>query len=135
MEVVTTPEAAATGSGTVGGIYLANDWADEGGLLLVTAANAFDAASTPDDELLARLHADVELLHPDLVGQVTERRLIRHAHYTPTFGPGTVRRLAAARAALAGSRIDLAGDHMAAPWVEGAVRSGEMAAARVLAVV
>lgn len=27
--------------------------------------------------------------------------------------------------------VDLAGDHMTAPWVEGAVRSGQLAAARL----
>lgn len=85
MEVMPT---ASRGTSELGGIYQANDWVNEGGLLLVTAARAARAADIPDDELLDRLHADAEALHPEL-----------------------------------------AGDHMAAPWVEGAVRSDQIAAA------
>ncbi|GAA4841272.1 hypothetical protein GCM10023201_34260 [Actinomycetospora corticicola] len=127
MEVVTTPEV---GGSTLGGVYVANAWADEGGLLLVTAARAAQAANLSDDELADRLQTDVEKLHPEVVGQVTERVVMRHHPYTPTFRPGSVLRLEQARAHLPHGRIDLAGDHMAAPWVEGAIRSGEQAAAR-----
>jgi protoporphyrinogen oxidase len=129
MEVITSAEVGAM---TMGGIYYANDWTtDGGGLLLVTAANAANAAAIPDDELCDRIQADVEKLHPEVVGQVTERVVMRHHPYTPTFTPGSIRRLAAARATLPAGRIDLAGDHMTAPWVEGAVRSGQLAAARL----
>jgi len=131
MEVITEPEV---GELTMGGIYYANDWiTDGGGLLLVTAANSANAAAIPDDELCERIQADVEKLHPEIVGQVTERVVMRHHPYTPTFTPGSIRRLAAARAELPAGRIDLAGDHMTAPWVEGAVRSGQQAAARLAA--
>jgi protoporphyrinogen oxidase len=130
MEVITTPEA---GGGTIGGVYVANGWVRSGGLWLVTAAPAAGAAATSDEQLADALQADAEKLHPELIGQVTGRRVMRHHPYTPTFSVGSVRRLAAARAALPGSRIDLAGDHMAAPWVEGAIRSGQQAAARVAA--
>ncbi len=128
MEVVTTPEV---GGHTIGGIYVANGWVRSGGLWLVTAAAAADAAGKGDDQLADELQADAEKLHPELVGQVTERRVMRHDPYTPTFSAGSVRRLSAARGALTGSRIELAGDHMAAPWVEGAIRSGQQSAARV----
>jgi len=128
MEVITEPEVGAM---TMGGIYYANDWATDGGLLLVTAAPSAGAARLGDDDLCDRIQADVEKLHPEIVGQVTERVVMRHHPYTPTFTPGSVRRLAAARAALPAGRIDLAGDHMTAPWVEGAVRSGQLAAARL----
>lgn len=130
MEVLTTPEV---GSRTIGGIYVANGWVRTGGLWLVTAAVVADAAAKSDQQLATELQADAEKLHPELVGQVTERRVIRHHPYTPIFSAGSIRRLAAARAALAGSHIDLAGDHMTAPWVEGAIRSGQQAAARVAA--
>ncbi|HEY3605488.1 MAG TPA: NAD(P)/FAD-dependent oxidoreductase [Sporichthyaceae bacterium] len=129
MEVI---PGAELGAGTTGGIYYANDWSTDGGLLLVTAAPSANAANIGDEDLCDRLQADVEKLHPELVGQVTERVLMRHHPYTPTFAPGSVRRLAAARRALPAGPIDLAGDHMTAPWVEGAVRSGQLAAARLV---
>ncbi|RZT83847.1 protoporphyrinogen oxidase /UDP-galactopyranose mutase [Pseudonocardia sediminis] len=128
MEVVTDPEV---GESTMGGIYLANSWAEQGGLLLVTAARRARAESIDDDELADRLQSDVEKYHPEVVGQITERVVMRHQPYTPTFGPGTIRRLAAAREVLPAGNVDLAGDHMTAPWVEGAVRSGEQAAGRI----
>lgn len=130
MEVITTPEAKGK---TLGGIYGANDWAEEGGLLLVTAANGCAAGDIPDDELADRLQWDAEDLHPELRDNVTDRVLIRHPQYTPTFSAGYVRRAAEARHALPAGRIDLAGDHMTAPWVEGAVRSGQLAAERTSA--
>jgi monoamine oxidase len=128
IEVITEPEVGGT---TLGGIYFADGWADDGGLLLVTASPAAGAEHLGDTELADRLQADVEKLHPELVGQVTDRIVMRHHRYTPTFSPGSVRRLAAAREQLPSGRIDLAGDHMTAPWVEGAVRSGQLAATRV----
>jgi protoporphyrinogen oxidase len=128
MEVVTSPEVAG---GTLGGVYVANGWVRSGGLWLVTAANGVGAAGKSDSQLADELQTDAEKLHPELIGQVTDRRVVRHHPYTPTFSAGAVRRLSAARSVLPGSRIDLAGDHMAAPWVEGAVRSGQQAAARV----
>jgi monoamine oxidase len=127
MEVIPTPEV----SGAIGGIYVANGWARSGGLWLVTAAPAARAGEIGDEELTDLLQADTEKLHPELTGAVTERRLIRHYPYTPTFGPGSIKRLAVARMALPAARVDLAGDHMAAPWVEGAVRAGQQAADRV----
>lgn len=128
MEVVTTPEV---GNQTIGGIYVANGWVRTGGLWLVAAAQVANAAAKSDEQLADELQADTEKLHPEMVGQVTDRRVMRHHPYTPTFSAGTVRRLSTARAALAGSRIDLAGDHMCAPWVEGAIRSGQQAAVRI----
>jgi protoporphyrinogen/coproporphyrinogen III oxidase len=130
MEVVTTPEVGAM---TMGGIYLAHGWAERDGLLLVTAAPAAGAAELADTELADRIQADVEKLHPQVVGQVTDRVVMRHHPYTPTFGVGSVRRAAAARCELPHRRVDLAGDHMTAPWVEGAVRSGQLAADRIAA--
>lgn len=128
MEVVTTPEVRGT---TMGGIYLANSWAEQGGLLLVTAARPACAEDLDDTELADRLQADVEKYHPEVVGQITDRVVMRHQPYTPTFGPGTVRRLSAARTELPVGNVDLAGDHMTAPWVDGAIRSGQQAAERI----
>ena len=128
IEVITEPEVRGT---TMGGIYYANGWADEGGLLLVTAAPCAHAETVSDDELADRLQADAERLHPELVDDVVERIVIRHHPYTPTFAPGSIRRLAVARTHLPAARVDLAGDHMTAPWVEGAVRSGQLAARRI----
>jgi len=132
IEVITEPEVRRTGGdSTMGGIYYANDWAETGGLLLVTAAPYLGVSHLDDDELADRLQADAERLHPELVGQITERVVMRDDPYTPTFGPGSIRRLVAAREHLPAGPIDLAGDHMTAPWVEGAVRSGQLAADRI----
>lgn len=130
IEVITEPEVAGT---TMGGVYYANDWVDEGGLLLVTASPSVHAEGLDDDDLADRLQADAERLHPELAGQVTERVVMRHHPYTPTFGVGSIRRLVAARESLPAGRVDLAGDHMSAPWVEGAIRSGQLAAGRITA--
>ena len=67
----------------------------------------------------------------ELVRRVTERVVMRHHPYTPPFGPGCVRRLATARQHLPAGRVDLAGDHMSAPWVDGAIRGESTAAHRV----
>lgn len=67
MEVI--PQAEV-GSMTMGGIYFADDWVDDGGLLLVTAAPTAGAQHLSDDDLADRLQADVEqLLHPEVRGQ------------------------------------------------------------------
>jgi monoamine oxidase len=128
MEVVTTAEVGGT---VMGGIYVANAWAQDGGLLLVTAAQAAHAEDLDDTTLADHLQSHAEKLHPELVGQITDRVVMRHPIYTPTFGPGSIRRLAEARRHLPVNRIDLAGDHMTAPWVEGAIRSGQQAAERI----
>jgi protoporphyrinogen oxidase len=132
MEVVTPPEVKGS---TLGGIYVANAWAEHGGLLLVTAARDAHAEDLDDATLADRLQSDAEKLHPELVGRITDRVVMRHHRYTPTFGAGSVRRLAEARRHLPRQRIDLAGDHMTAPWVEGAIRSGQLAADRISATV
>lgn len=131
MEVITTPEI---GRNTIGGIYYSNGWANQGGLLLVTAAHAARAAHLDDEELADRLQRDAERLHPELAGHVTDRVVIRHDPFVPCFRPGSITRLAEARTVLPAGRVDLAGDHMTAPWVEGVVRSGQQAASRLRAV-
>ncbi|GAA5153342.1 NAD(P)/FAD-dependent oxidoreductase [Pseudonocardia eucalypti] len=128
MEVITTPEVHGM---TMGGIYFADGWAEDGGLLLVTAAPCARVEHLDDTELADRLQADVEKLHPEVVGQVTERVVIRHDPYTPIVRPGLVQELAELRARLPVQRVDLAGDYLAAPWVEGAIRSGQLAAERI----
>lgn len=99
MEVITEPEVGDT---TMGGIYYANDWADEGGLLLVTASPMAGARRLTDHELADRLQADAQRLHPELAGQITERIVIRHDPYTPTFSPGSIRRAGGGQGGLAG---------------------------------
>lgn len=118
---------AEVGARTLSGFYFADRWAEDGGLMLLVAAVEADTAAMSDTELADRLQADAEALHPELAGRVTDRTVVRDERYTPTFAPGSVKRLLAARRELPGGRVDLAGDHMAAPWVEGAVRSGQMA--------
>ena len=99
----------------------------------MTAAYAAIAGELDDETLADRLQADAEKLDPELVGQVTERYVVRQPHYVAVPHPGSVRALAAVREHLPHGRVDLAGDHMAAPWMEGAVRSGQQAAERIAA--
>lgn len=146
MEVVPAAEVDQGPLRTIGGVYCCDSWIDagqEGSLLLVTTSNAADAAAIDDDALATRLQEELEHLHPQLKGNIVSRSsIIRHDDHTPTFSQGTVGRLSRAQLELEsltrdwgqqcrGAIVDLAGDHMAAPWMEGALYAGQKAAQRV----
>lgn len=108
--------------------------ADGGGLLYAEAAPGSGAERLDDATLVERLQGEVETLHPELRGEIRAHRVVRTAPMTPLFPAGQSRRLATFRGAVAPGTIELAGDYLNAPWIEGAVVSGEAAAARVDAV-
>ncbi len=105
--------------------------ADDGGLVYAEAAAGSGADRMDDETLVERLESEVLALHPELRGEVTARRVVRTEPMTPIFPPGRGRELATLRDAIPPSSVELAGDYLHAPWIEGAVVSGERAAARV----
>jgi protoporphyrinogen/coproporphyrinogen III oxidase len=90
------------------------------------------AAGEPAQVLAAALPS-LDVVLPGVRGQITEARLVRlgNATFVPT--PGHFRRIGELEAQVP-PRIALAGDYLVAPTVEGAVRSGLRAAARITAV-
>jgi phytoene dehydrogenase-like protein len=108
-------------------IYL-NDAAPHGGLLLLDAFPRAAAGEGDYAELAARLEAELAELHPELRPQVTARRIARWPVFVPRYPPGRARDLAVFRAGMAPGPIQLAGDYLYGPLMEGAVRAGEDAA-------
>ncbi len=105
-----------------------------GGLSIVASrtlgASLLEAS---DDTVADRLFAEAEKLLSRRIDGVLARSVVRLDEAVPIFRVGWLRRLASLRAQLAPTPIALAGDYLASPSVEGAVRSGEIAATRVLA--
>jgi protoporphyrinogen/coproporphyrinogen III oxidase len=110
-------------------VYL-NDTAPDGGLLLLDASAQAAAARCDDGQLGAQLEAEFAELHPDLQPRVTARRPLRWPLFVPSYPAGRARELAVFRARLAPGPVQLAGDYLYGPLMEGAVRAGQDAAAR-----
>lgn len=87
----------------------------------------------PDEAVSGRLLMLAEKLAGRPLPPVAGISVVRHRAGVPVFGVGWLRRLAAFRAGLHPAPIALAGDYLASPSIDGAVRSGEEAAARVSA--
>jgi predicted NAD/FAD-dependent oxidoreductase len=66
--------------------------------------------------------------------QVRARRTLRWPVFVPAYPAGRARELAAFRSKLAPGPIQLAGDYLYGPLMEAAVRAGEDAAERLLAI-
>lgn len=102
-------------------------------LLLFPAPEEAEALcrSTPR-EALDRLLPAVERVFPELEGVLERARLypLPEGHVLPT--PGSLTHLSAFDPGWLPPRLALAGDYLVAPTVEGAVRSGNRAAARLL---
>lgn len=108
------------------GLALLNGWVPAGGLLMTGNNSARGGAAVAD-----RLQTDVEAYHPELRGQVTDRLACSRTHFAPLFETGYLRSLAALRPALRPATVDVAGDYLRAPSLEGALASGLEAADRV----
>lgn len=128
MELIPPPERAGTVLAFLG---FENRRAPSGGLLLAQPAPGSGVEGLDGEALADRLQAETEALHPELRGEIVDRRIVRTAVKVPRFAAGESRRLAAFRRTLRPSPIDLAGDYLQAPWIEGAVLAGEAAASRV----
>jgi protoporphyrinogen/coproporphyrinogen III oxidase len=88
--------------------------------------------SRSDDDVAATLLADLDSVLPGIGRRVRSHRVYRHDDAYTVFGPGHVKRLLRYDASWLPPGVALAGDYLVAPTVEGAVRSGIRAAARVL---
>jgi protoporphyrinogen/coproporphyrinogen III oxidase len=103
-------------------------------VLAVLAPDAWpDPQHAPPRELVDAAVGALERALPGYGAAVTRARLARFPVGRTPVPPGGLRRLRAFRAEWLPPRLALAGDWLVAPTVEGAVRSGERAAARLLA--
>jgi oxygen-dependent protoporphyrinogen oxidase len=110
-----------------------------GGLALLRATGSFASAhpETPSETLEKELLAELDRLWPGFARSVEFTRVFRHRYGAPLFGVGAYRALARFRRVqadrrAAGRRVAFAGDYLVHPSLEGAVRSGERAAAALL---
>jgi protoporphyrinogen/coproporphyrinogen III oxidase len=85
-----------------------------------------------DDDAANALLSSVERAVPGIGRHVTATRVHRWEAGYSVFGPGHLRLLLETDSMQLPAHIALAGDYMVAPSVEGAVRSGQRAAERVL---
>jgi len=105
----------------------------DGGLVFVAARSRAVAAEADDERLAGQLQDELERIHPQLRGRVVARRSIRWTEKVPRFPPGHTRAVAAFRRSLTPGPVDLAGDYLYGPLMEGAAQSGVAAARRVAA--
>lgn len=103
-----------------------------GDLAFVAARPAAVAAEDDDERLGALLEDEAARLHPELRDGVIARRAVRWREKVPRFPPGRARELAAFRARLRPGPVQLAGDYLCGPLMEGAAQSGVAAARLVL---
>jgi oxygen-dependent protoporphyrinogen oxidase len=109
------------------------------GLATLEATGGFAAAhpETPDESLEKELIAELDRLWPGFASSVEFTRVFRHRYGSPRFDVGAYRALARFRRVQAdrrsvGRRLAFAGDYLVHPSPEGALRSGERAAAELL---
>jgi oxygen-dependent protoporphyrinogen oxidase len=104
-----------------------------GGLVVVPAppVMAEAVAATPREALDLVLPA-VERVYPQLRGRITRAKVYRFPDGRVLFYPGYLSHLVKFDPDWLSPRLILAGDYLIAPTVEGAVRSGREAAARLL---
>jgi protoporphyrinogen/coproporphyrinogen III oxidase len=106
---------------------------DGDAVLIMPAPQAVPELMALDDDAIAdRLLRDLELVTPGIARRVTARRVHRLPEAYTVFAPGYVRHLQSYDPDWLPPAVALAGDHMVAPSVEGAIRSGLQAATRIL---
>ena len=88
----------------------------------------------PASEIVAAMMPEIERLVPETRGAVKHARVFRFDEGTPLAAPGFLAHRAAGRQLEASLTVPiaLAGDYLTMPLVEGAVVSGELAAARII---
>ena len=121
---------SGTGAGALLAAVYFNDLAPSGGLVGLAATPAASRSDASDEELADRLESEFRRLHPDLAPDVTARLPLRWPVFVPWYPVGRARELADFRSGLAPGPIQLAGDYLYGPLMEGAVSAGEAAADR-----
>ncbi len=102
------------------------------GLVLVASpALAYELLSATDDVVESRLVPAAEALTGVRISGIVARSVVRLPEGVPLFYVGWLRELAALKEKLAPAQVALAGDYLSSPSIEGAVRTGQAAAARV----
>lgn len=125
------PVEFAPGSASLRGFLVLDDWCEDGGLLVAGAGADSPAAAADDAELAEILTREVERARPELAGHTVAARTVRGPRFMPVFDPGSARRLHRFRQSISDGAIAIAGDHAAAPGLEGAVASGHRAAQQI----
>ena len=106
---------------------------DERGLLVCLGAPAVNEQLVANGEQsVERMIDTVEQVFPAIRERVLRAKLYRHVAGYPVFYPGYLKHLRQFPANALPQRLQLAGDYLIAPTVEGALRSGERAAERLL---
>jgi predicted NAD/FAD-dependent oxidoreductase len=107
----------------------------DGGVVLAwpTPETARTLAGEPGERIITAMMPEIETLLPEVRGHVTRARLYRFEEGTPIARPGFAADRARGRALVEqlALPIALAGDYLTTPLIEGAVISGERAAAVV----
>jgi oxygen-dependent protoporphyrinogen oxidase len=107
----------------------------EGGLLVCLGApHANEELVENGEDSVERMIDAVEQVFPEIRQRVVRAKLYRHAAGYPLFYPGYLKHLRRFPVDALPARVQLAGDYLVAPTVEGALRSGERAAQALLRV-
>ncbi|WP_156934813.1 protoporphyrinogen/coproporphyrinogen oxidase [Pseudonocardia spinosispora] len=131
LAMATLP-ATGRGDRMIGIIRYLDHRAPTGGLVCVRAAPHSGAEALSDAALGDRFEAELLELSPRMAERITARHVGRQRRFVPIFEPGYIARLTRLRSTLSSGSVDLAGDYLHAPCLEGALRSGTRAAARTL---
>lgn len=105
---------------------------DRGLLICLGSPQANASLVEAGEAAVERMVAAVERVLPGTRKRITRTRLYRHPVGYPVFYPGYLKHLRRFPAEALPHGIALAGDYLVSPTVEGALRSGERAAERVL---
>jgi oxygen-dependent protoporphyrinogen oxidase len=107
-----------------------NELAPSGGLVGLAATPEASRSGAAAEELAAGLESEFREMHAESPPEVTARLSLRWPIFVPWYPVGRARQLASLRSGLAPGPIQLAGDYLYGPLMEGAVRAGEAAAGR-----
>jgi protoporphyrinogen oxidase len=106
--------------------------ADKTLLICLGAPTVNEALLAQPEAGVTRMVNAVEHVLPGTRERIEHAKLYRHEHGYPVFYPGYLRHLREYPSVAQGHKVMLAGDYLVSPTVEGAIRSGERAAQRLI---